>query len=76
MQIRGVPEEVHEALVESARAEGLSLTGYVLRELEHVARRQRAVRDNAAIVRRTQDKVRARADRREILSVLHEGRGE
>ncbi|MGH3275719.1 MAG: hypothetical protein ACRDNZ_15515 [Streptosporangiaceae bacterium] len=76
MQIRDVPDEVHAALAQAARAQGLSLTKYMLRELEHLARRPQIARDNAATIRRTQDKVQARPDRRAILSVLHEGRGD
>ena len=76
MQIRDVPDDVHDALVESARAQGLSLTKYMLRELEHLARLPQVARDNTAAIRRTQEKVRGRADRTAILSVLHEGRGE
>lgn len=76
MQVRDVPDDVHDALVESARAEGLSLTRYMLRELEHLARLPQVARDNTAAIRRTQEKVQGRADRQTILSVLHEGRGE
>ena len=56
IQIRDVPDDVRDALAEAADAEGLSLTRYVRRELEHLARRSRRVRDNAAVVRRTQSK--------------------
>jgi hypothetical protein len=76
MQIRDVPDEVHAALVEAARDQGLSLTKYVLRELEHVASRAQIVRSNAAVIRQTQKAVRGTPDRESILSVLHEGRGE
>jgi len=76
MQIRGVPDDVHDALAEAARAQGLSLTKYVLRELEQLAHRPQVVRDNAAAVRRTQQRVQGEADRETILAVLHEGRGE
>lgn len=76
MQIRDVPDDVHAALAESARAEGLSLTRYMLRELEHLARLPQVARENTAATRRTQEKVQGRADRKAILSVLHEGRGE
>ncbi len=76
MQIRDVPDDVHDALTEAARAEGLSLTRYLLRELEQVARRAQIVRSNAAVVRRTQRTVQGRSDRAAILSVLHEGRGD
>ncbi|MGV0700242.1 hypothetical protein [Mycolicibacter sinensis] len=76
MQIRDVPDEVHAALVEAAAAQGLSLTRYLQRELEHLAKRAQVVRHNAAVIRRTQRAVEGRADRDTILSVLHEGRGE
>jgi hypothetical protein len=76
IQIRDVPDEVRDALAEAADAEGLSLTGYVRRELEHLARRSQRVRDNSAIVRRTQKQVGARLDRDLILSELHDGRGD
>lgn len=76
IQIRDVPDDVHNALTESARAEGLSLTKYMLRELEHLARLPQIARDNSATIRRTQEKVQGPADRNTILSVLDEGRGE
>lgn len=76
VQIRDVPDEVHDALAKAARAQGLSLTKYVLRELEHLAQRPQVVRDNATTIRRTQQTVRGGPDRELILAVLHEGRGE
>ncbi len=54
--------------------QGLSLTGYVRRELEYLAKRPHVVRDNAAVVRQTQAVVGGRVDRDMILSTLHEGR--
>jgi hypothetical protein len=76
VQIRDVPDEVHDALAESARAQGLSLTKYLLRELEHLAARPQAVRNNAEVIRRAQRHVVGMVPRDTILSVLHEGRGE
>lgn len=76
IQIRDVPDEVRDALAQAADAEGLSLTGYVRRELEHLAWRSQRVRDNAAVVRRTQNRVGGHVDRAIILSALHEGRGD
>jgi hypothetical protein len=76
IQIRDVPQGVHDALVRSARAQGLSLTKYLLRELEHLAAQPQVVRDNVATIRRTQHAVQGRTDRETILAVLHEGRGE
>ncbi len=76
MQIRDVPDEVHDALAQTAKAQGLSLTKYVLRELEHLAGRPQVVRENAASIRLTQQNVQGRPEREMILAVLHEGRGE
>jgi predicted HicB family RNase H-like nuclease len=39
LHIRGVPEDVHDALVAAARDEGISLSAYVRRELTQIARR-------------------------------------
>ncbi len=74
IQIRDVPDEVRDALAEAAQAEGLSLAGYVRRELDHLARRAQRVRDNAAVIRQTQKQVQGGVDRKAILSALHEGR--
>lgn len=76
MQIRDVPDDVHDALTEAAHAQGLSLTRYMLRELEHLAKRAQVVSDNAAVIRQTQASVQGSPDRETILAVLHEGRGE
>lgn len=76
IQIRDVPDDVHDALTEAAEAQGLSLTRYMLRELEHLAKRAQAVETNAAVIRDTQAKVRGRVDRDTILAALHEGRGD
>jgi hypothetical protein len=74
IQIRDVPDDVHRALVRAAEADGLSLTRYALRELEHVAARAEVIRHNATVARKTQGKVRGRVDRAAILDALHEGR--
>jgi hypothetical protein len=76
IQIRDVPDEVHDALAQAATAQGLSLTRYMLRELDHLAKRAQVVQANAAAVRETQAKVQGQADRTAILSALREGRGE
>lgn len=76
LHVRDVPDDVHSALVEAAHAEGLSLTRYLQRELGHLAKRERVVQHNAAVIRETQARVRGRSDRSTILSVLHEGRDE
>ncbi len=76
IQIRDVPDDVHDALADAAAAQGLSLTRYMLRELEQLAKRAQIVRDNAAVIRRTQRAVRGHVDRDTILGALHEGRGD
>ncbi|TAM66171.1 MAG: hypothetical protein EPN48_17650 [Microbacteriaceae bacterium] len=76
MHIRNVPDDVHDALTEAAKAQGLSLTRYMLHELEHLAKRRQVVQDNAVVIRDTQAKVQGRSDRDTILSVLHDGRGD
>lgn len=76
IQIRDVPDEVHDALFEAAKSEGLSLTRYMLRELEHLAKRAQMVHNNADVIRETQARVRGRAGRDLILTALREGRGE
>lgn len=74
IQVRDVPDEVRDLLAAAAAAEGLSLAGYVRRELEHLARRAQRVRDNAAVVRHTQRQIAGDVDRQAILTALHEGR--
>lgn len=76
IQIRDVPDDVHDALVGAAEAQGLSLTRYMLRELAQLAGRAQSVHDNAAVIRETQARVRGRAGRETILAALHEGRGD
>ncbi len=75
IQIRDVPDHVHHALTDAAEAQGLSLTRYMLRELEHLAKRSQAVHANAAVIRQTQSEVRGHVDRDTILAALHDGRG-
>lgn len=76
IQIRDVPDDIHEALTQAAAAQGLSLTRYIRRELEQVAQRAQVVRANAAIARQTQSAVRGEVDRGAILEALRQGRGE
>jgi hypothetical protein len=76
IQIRDVPDEIHDALTSAAGEEGLSLTRYMLRELEQLAARAHAVKNNAAVIRETQARVKGDVDRATILTALHEGRGD
>jgi hypothetical protein len=74
IQVHGVPDDVRDALAAAAAEEGLSLTGYVRRELEVLARRTERVRRNTAVVRATKDRVGPVVDRATILEVLRKGR--
>lgn len=76
IQIRDVPDDVHEALAKAAEAEKLSLNRYVLRELEHLARRAEVVELNARVIAETRALVRRRVSRENILAALQEGREE
>lgn len=58
------------------RGRGLSLTRYMLRELNQLAQRAQVVHGNAALIRDTQARVQGRVDRDLILTALREGRGE
>lgn len=75
IQIRDVPDDVHAALAHAASSRGLTLTRYMLRELEQLAQREEAVEHNAAVIRGLQQQIRSRPDRDTILAVLDEGRG-
>ena len=74
IQIRDVPDDVHVALRKAAGASGLSLTRFVLLELQHLAERAESVRHNMAVVRNTQARVGGGVDRRTILDAVREGR--
>ena len=76
IQIRDVPDDVHEALAKAAAAEKLSLNRYVLRELEHLARRAEVVELNARVIAETRARVRRKVARENILAALQEGREE
>lgn len=74
IQIRDVPDDVHEALARAAEAEKLSLNRYVLRELEHLARRAEIVELNARVITETRARVGRKVPRDSILAALQEGR--
>ena len=74
IQIRDVPDDVHEALSEAAAAEGLSLNRYVLNELDHVARRRAVVAHNKRLVIEGRRSVKGNVTRTAVLSALEAGR--
>ncbi len=76
IQIRDVPDRVHAALVEAAEAEGLSLTGYLQRELAWLADRPAIARHNMDVIYAAQAAIGVRLDSETITRVLAEGRDE
>ena len=76
IHIRDVPDDVHAALARAAEARGLSLTRYLQRELEQVARADFVVQHNLEVIREAQAQIGARVDPEETLAILREGRGE
>lgn len=76
IHIRDVPDDVHAALTAAAEARGLSLTKYLQRELEQVARADFVVRHNLQVIREVQSKMPPTMDRDLTLELLHEGRRE
>ena len=76
IQIRDVPDDVHEELRAAAEARGQSLTRYALAALEDAVRRQRSVARNAEVVRRAKAEIGAHVSRETILEALREARGE
>lgn len=76
IQIRDVPDRVHAALVEAAEAEGLSLTGYLQRELSWLADRPAIARHNLDVIYAAQVAIGVQVDREAILEALAEGRDE
>jgi uncharacterized protein (DUF1778 family) len=76
IQIRDVPDDVHDALRAAAEARGLSLTRFMLGELEQLARRSQIAQENAAVVRRTQAAIGDGVDREAILAAIRARRSE
>ena len=76
VQIRDVPDDVHEELRAAAEARGQSLTRYALAALEDAVRRQRSVAHNAEVIRRAEAEIGADVSREAILEALRDVRGE
>ena len=74
IQIRGVPDDVHATLVDAAEAQGLSLTHYLRRELDHLARLADVHDHNFRVTSEVRRSMRTTVDRSEILAALDEGR--
>jgi hypothetical protein len=80
IQIRDVPDELHDALVEAARAQGLSLNKFAQRELADAVRRRHAIAHNQAVIRRARRRMRDLGvpsfPNEEIAAAVREGRDE
>ena len=76
IQIRDVPDDVHEELRAAAEARGQSLTRFALAALEEAVRRQRSVAHNSEVIRRAKAEIAAEVPREAILEALREARGE
>ena len=72
IQVRDVPDEVHDALVGAASARGLSLNRFLVAELESVARRA----GNAEVVRRALSRRGRRTTSAAALEAVRLGRDE
>lgn len=70
IQVRDVPDDVHAALTAQARAAGLSLTQFVLREYAAIARRS----DNAALLRELSALPGPRPTRHQIVAGIRQER--
>lgn len=76
IQIRDVPDRVHAALADAAAAEGLSLTGYLQRELTWLADRPTIARHNLDVIQTTRENVRVVVETQSVADALAEGRSE
>ncbi|MCB1258124.1 MAG: hypothetical protein KDB26_13505 [Microthrixaceae bacterium] len=74
VQIRDVPDDVHAALESAAHAEGLSLSGFLRREMGQLANRAAVASHNRRVVLHTQSAIKSKVDRQQVLSLLNEGR--
>jgi HicB family len=74
IQIRDVPDDVHDTLSVAAAADGLSLNRYVLKELDQVARRQAVVAHNKHVLLQGQRRIKGRLPRAGVLRALHSER--
>ncbi len=70
IQVRDVPDEVHDALTELARSSGMSVNRFLLVELEHIARRFR----NKTIIERAREREGRKLATEEIVNDLRETR--
>jgi antitoxin FitA len=71
IQVRDVPDDIHALLVKQAKAKGMSLNQFILREYQQIADRGR----NAEIFRRAAARPGRRLTTEQIVGTLREDRG-
>ena len=76
LQVRDVSDETYAALSRQAADRGLSLSQYLRRELDDLARIGDALAHNERVIRDLRSKIQADVTREEIVAALHEGRRE
>jgi plasmid stability protein len=74
IQIRNVPDDVHRTLKIRAASEGLSLSDYIKRDLEDLAKQ--ATLEDVFTRARTRAQGRPRITAERIVAIQHELRGE
>jgi hypothetical protein len=74
VHVRDVPDEVHDKLTGLAEDQGLSLSAFMRREMERMARRSEAAQRNNETVSAARRKIRSRVPTDEIVAAVHEGR--
>lgn len=70
VQVRDVPDHVHEALQREAARRGLSLTQFLLQEYDAIARRSR----NYDVLRRASERSGRRSTAQDIVDDVREAR--
>jgi hypothetical protein len=77
IQVRDVPDDVHDALAALAEARGLSLTRFLLGEFEHLARRPEVAAHNRTVIEEARARIgMTKATRETILEAIRSGRGD
>jgi plasmid stability protein len=74
VHVRDVPDEVHEKLSGLAGEHGLSLSAFMRKEMEHMARRAEVAQRNTEIIKAAREKILSRVPTEEIVAAVHEGR--
>ena len=74
IQIRNVPDDVHRTLKVRAASEGLSLSDYIKRDLEDLAKQ--ATLEDVFVRARARAQGRPRITAERIVAIQHELRGE